>query len=631
MGLKKFADPHSHNHSRSFCLLNRIWRRKFLLISILLIFLIITISLTNSRLNAFSSLFSPSHKFHSNQQQQQGQFLTDSNKVISNILSGDKENSQFIHYDKNFMSNRHMTIDNDNLHRQSAVYIHPPGDDNTRKSYIPKNRFVHLDLKGAPPKVEYLQKLFPFLRRAGANGILLEYEDTFPYDGKFLHHAVADNAYSSSEIEDIKRSAKENSLEIIPLVQTLGHLEFFLKLENYRHLREMDEFPQAVCPSRNETYELLTAMIDQIMIAHPDSKWLHIGCDEVYQIGICDLCKHKDRDELFLNHVKRIATYVKEKYNVTSIIWDDMLRQFSPDFVKSYDLAEIGVELMIWTYVDDIYRFIPTQNWMFYAESFQKIWGARAFGETLTLPNIKMHLDNNIAWLQALDEQARNFKEIRGLVITGWQRYDHLATLCELLPSGLPSLILDLLTATNGKYESRLLEKFHHLMNCPDHIANAYNTMGIRLFTQEPTFSHLTDCDFPGSKVFRLMQEFEIINKRVDDYLYDVTKHKAWLTDYNFRHNITNPWRIREGLQDYDSVMEELKSLVKVAIRALGEIYDESTVYEWIEEKLYPQLLRMEKFHNKTMKIQKLRVWPRRPIKPAVGLQRFIDKINDYE
>lgn len=197
-----------------------------------------------------------------------------------------------------------MTIDNDNLHRQSAVYIHPPGDDNTRKSYIPKNRFVHLDLKGAPPKVEYLQKLFPFLRRAGANGILLEYEDTFPYDGKFLHHAVADNAYSSSEIEDIKRSAKENSLEIIPLVQTLGHLEFFLKLENYRHLREMDEFPQAVCPSRNETYELLTAMIDQIMIAHPDSKWLHIGCDEVYQIGICDLCKHKDRDELFLNHGK---------------------------------------------------------------------------------------------------------------------------------------------------------------------------------------------------------------------------------------------------------------------------------------------------------------------------------------
>ena len=56
-----------------------------------------------------------------------------------------------------------------------------------------------------------------------------------------------------------------------------------------------------------------------------------------------------------------------------------MLRQFSPDFVKSYDLDKIGVEIMIWTYVDDIYRFIPTQNWMFYAETFPKIWGASAF------------------------------------------------------------------------------------------------------------------------------------------------------------------------------------------------------------------------------------------------------------
>lgn len=45
-----------------------------------------------------------------------------------------------------------------------------------------------------------------------------------------------------------------------------------------------------------------------------------------------------------------------------------------------------------------------------------------------------MHLDNNIAWLKALEEQRHFFKNIRGLVITGWQRYDHLATLCELLP-----------------------------------------------------------------------------------------------------------------------------------------------------------------------------------------------------
>lgn len=50
-------------------------------------------------------------------------------------------------------------------------------------------------------------------------------------------------------------------------------------------------------------------MIDQMMAAHPNAKWLHIGCDEVYHIGLCDLCKKKAIDELFLNHS---MTYKKE-------------------------------------------------------------------------------------------------------------------------------------------------------------------------------------------------------------------------------------------------------------------------------------------------------------------------------
>ena len=35
--------------------------------------------------------------------------------------------------------------------------------------------------------------------------------------------------------------------------------------------------------------------------------------------------------------------------------------------------------------------------------------------------------------------------------ITGWQRYDHFAVLCELLPAGLPSLALDLIAVSSGQ------------------------------------------------------------------------------------------------------------------------------------------------------------------------------------
>ncbi|KPM07047.1 hexosaminidase D-like protein, partial [Sarcoptes scabiei] len=503
-----------------------------------------------------------------------------------------------------------------------SIYDHRQLQRKDSNGYVPRNRFVHFDLKGAPPKISYLRKIFPLIRKAGGNGILLEYEDMFPFDGR-LKHAAANNAFTKNDIYQIKSLARANQLEIIPLVQTFGHLEFILKLEVYRHLRESDSYPQTICPSKNESSELLFEMIDQVLALHKESKWLHIGCDEVFQIGLCNLCQNQDINQLFLNHVKSIASYVNDRHQVIPIIWDDMLRQIYPETIKLYELHRSNLEIMIWTYIDDIYRFIPYGTWISYSQSFPKIWGASAFkgafGETLTAPNIKMHLDNNIAWLGALEEQSTNFKTIQGLVITGWQRYDHLATLCELLPTSLPSLILDLLTVSNGKYESRLIRKLYEILNCGQNVMISNEN----IFSKNSNFFHLAQCDFPGSKILQMINDFEEINKRVDDFLYDLTVHKAWLTRYNFAHNITSPWRINEGLQNYPEIMYNLREVAKNALSTLGEVYENSTVFEWIEEKIYPQLIRMEKFYNETKNLEKLRVWPKRPIEPIADLFRF--------
>ncbi|WKX87963.1 hypothetical protein Q1695_007961 [Nippostrongylus brasiliensis] len=96
---------------------------------------------------------------------------------------------------------------------------------------------VHLDLKGAPPIVSVYRWLFPLLKLNGVRSVLMEYEDMLPYYGE-LSVIKRARHYNDSDIREISRIAAENSLEIIPLVQTFGHLEFVLKHPAFLHLRE---------------------------------------------------------------------------------------------------------------------------------------------------------------------------------------------------------------------------------------------------------------------------------------------------------------------------------------------------------------------------------------------------------
>ena len=50
--------------------------------------------------------------------------------------------------------------------------------------YIPSHRIVHFDLKGAPPSIDYMKKVVTMSKHLGATGVLIEYEDMFPWSGR---------------------------------------------------------------------------------------------------------------------------------------------------------------------------------------------------------------------------------------------------------------------------------------------------------------------------------------------------------------------------------------------------------------------------------------------------------------
>ncbi|KAG8321616.1 hypothetical protein J6590_043201 [Homalodisca vitripennis] len=137
-------------------------------------------------------------------------------------------------------------------------------------NYVPPQRLVHLDLKGAPPKVPYLKRLLTLSREMGATGVLLEWEDMFPWSGE-LSPLAATNAYTRRDVDEIVETARSVHLEIIPLVQTFGHVEFALKHKEFTALREVPDSPQAICPSLNASVDLVYQMIDQQPDLHSSS------------------------------------------------------------------------------------------------------------------------------------------------------------------------------------------------------------------------------------------------------------------------------------------------------------------------------------------------------------------------
>ena len=84
------------------------------------------------------------------------------------------------------------------------------------------------------------------------------------------------------------------------------------------------------------------------------------------------------------------------------------------------------VELMVWSYVDNIDNYIDYSTWRIYSELFRGVWAASAFkgatGERQHIPDILSHVRNQIAWLQVMERESQHEVDpvkFKGLVLTG--------------------------------------------------------------------------------------------------------------------------------------------------------------------------------------------------------------------
>ncbi|NXN44077.1 HEXDC Hexosaminidase, partial [Rhinoptilus africanus] len=425
-------------------------------------------------------------------------------------------------------------------------------------------RLVHLDLKGAAPRVSYLEQVFPLLSQLGANGILIEYEDMFPFRGE-LEILKSPYAYSEEDIERIQQLAELHKLEVVPLVQTFGHVEFILKHEKYQHLREVERFPNSFNPHVPDTLALLKSILWQVIEKHRRSTWIHIGADEVFHLGegmdSKNWMSHNrgDMGTMYLKHIKEVLSFITTQYRgLRALMWDDMLRKISVGALRGPFLAK-------------------------YAESgFEAVWFASAFkgttGPAQSWPPLSYHLKNHLSWLKVMRALPRLAPlRFQGIVLTGWQRYDHYSVLCELLPVGIPSLAICLQTLVNGGFTEETKRKVLDALG--------FQSMQLEQSTCEGRGA------FPGTEIYHMVEQVNgHLKESILKALEEESAIKGWFSPYHRKHQFGNPRNMESFGSKVLKLHEDWESFVRDLRTQLERVYFPDTVEEWMEENVNPYL-----------------------------------------
>jgi hypothetical protein len=184
-------------------------------------------------------------------------------------------------------------------------------------------RAIHLDIRFHLDAGHFYYELIDRLARIKVNAIILELEDKLRYKRAPLVGSA--NSISIDEFAAISRYAKERNIDISPLVQGLGHAGHILKHDEYKHLRDNPESDWAFDALNPGTYDLQFDLYRDAMEATPYGKYLHVGGDEVYNLGQSELAKKSGMKpvELQLYWLNKVSDFVNEHGRIP-ICWDDM-------------------------------------------------------------------------------------------------------------------------------------------------------------------------------------------------------------------------------------------------------------------------------------------------------------------
>jgi hexosaminidase len=275
-----------------------------------------------------------------------------------------------------------------------------------------KVRGYHVDLRLQVLKMPALKALVQNLKDNGINTLVMEWEATYP----FSQYPIIANryAYTKQEVNAFMSFCDSLDVDVVPLQQSFGHVEYILRDYKFASLREDQKDYSQVCPVEEEgNRKLFTELFAELAATHKSS-YFHIGGDETYLLGHCEKCKKKAAEvglsKLYIDHIKMLCEIVL-KLGKKPILWADIALKH-PEAIAQLPKQTVFID---WNYGWDLNRFGNLENLL---KAGYEIWGApaiRSGADNFYLSQWPLHFNNLHDFVPASRKLGYT-----GMVLTSW-------------------------------------------------------------------------------------------------------------------------------------------------------------------------------------------------------------------
>ncbi len=201
---------------------------------------------------------------------------------------------------------------------------------------------IMLDLsRNAVVKVDTAKDLIRRVARMGLNTFMLYMENIYKIE-EYPYFGYMRGAYTEDELRSIDEYALSFGIEVVPCIQTLGHLSNALR---WPYARGMKDTNDILLIDEPQTYEFIEAMVKTLNRSLSSDR-IHIGMDEAFfaGTGMYKLIHGEvPRMEMMGSHLSKVKA-ILDKYGKKPIMWCDMLMRYCSAKGQYWDIDTVVTE-----------------------------------------------------------------------------------------------------------------------------------------------------------------------------------------------------------------------------------------------------------------------------------------------